>query len=505
MSSLLPISPIDNEHEPGVALSSDELTTSLIDTHHSFSSPYPRAATSSPGPRLPGYIPGMLRPMTPRDGEANLDPDDQTPSTTPRATSPRLPGSSSAVPSPLLAQTISSNLYRSNSNGSVAHGPSSPVVPPLSTSPLFVSRSTNGRFTPEDRARNINNSSVGSSPVPQEQSDSPLYSSRRRPTSPLASPAYQPLPAPNIASSSSRPSTPSNVTWLSNTDSPQGHVRNGFGSISSTGRSRSGSTTSFNDPVASSYETDQTAGGYSTSSQSNASATTTRPTYARDASDSPSTWYDRHLSATSLNGTPEHRSSSALSSAVDPGSPARPFRSPTLNHVASSPISATFVDQSSRRTSRQNTHSSFALSPGHALLLSPIGNSSRSSLDSAGSSYHSWDEDHKKDRFLDLFTTLDSSHMDWHDLSGQASTSQTTPNDSQESYEETVRSQLGLTKSDVLVVQDKLVSAAATKAAAAPEGRHRANSLRRRRPSTSQSNYSFAGAENRVSPSSCVA
>lgn len=178
-----------------------------------------------------------------------------------------------------------------------------------------------------------------------------------------------------------------------------------------------------------------------------------------------------------------------------------------MHNVAASPVSATFTDQSgytngtslspSRRTSRQNGHSSFSLSPGHALLLSPMGNSSRSSLVSEGSSYHSWDEDHKKDRLGELFIHLDPSFTEWHDLSGQASTSQTTPDGSPEVAEEVVRKQIGLTKTDVLSVQDKLVSAALTKAAT-PEGRNRANSVRRRRPSTSQSNYSFNGVENRV-------
>lgn len=226
-----------------------------------------------------------------------------------------------------------------------------------------------------------------------------------------------------------------------------------------------------------------------------------------------STWYDnRQSSTTSLNGATDYRSPSVMSSALDPGSPTRLYRSATPSQSAqnatTSPTSPTFTENSytngtslspSRRASRQNGHSSFTLSPGNAFLLSPMGNSSRSSLASVGSSYHSWDEDHKKDRLGELFTHLDPSFAEWHDLSGGPSTSQTTPNDSSETSEEVVRRQIGLTKSDVLAVQDKLVAAAVTKAAT-PEGRNRANSVRRRRPSTSQSNYSFNGVENRVSP-----
>ncbi|GJE98131.1 hypothetical protein PsYK624_143530 [Phanerochaete sordida] len=500
------------DEEPGMALSSDEASIAQPEAYRPSPSPYPRSSNTSPGPRLPGYIPGMPRPMTPRDREASFDADDQAPSTstTPRATSPRLPGSNVAQPPPLLAQTLASNIYRSNSSASTNRGAATPVTPTASTSPLFFSRPTNGRFTPENRDRAYSGSG-NASPAPPDSNDS---SSRRRPTSPLSNVPYQSLPIAASSSSSSRPSTPSNVTWLSpsSPDGTRGHVRNGFGSTSTTsGRSRSGSTASITDAVASSYETDRTA--QSGSSRSTASATTTRRARTPEASDTQANWYsNRQQSSASLNGAADYRSSSAMSSAADPGSPARPFRSPTPSYsphtVAASPSAASFSDaggyangsgfgSASRRASRQNAHSSFTLSPGHALLLSPLGNSSRSSLESAGSSYHSWDEDHKKDRVFDLFTHLDPSFTEWHDLAGQASTSQTTPNESKESQEEVVRKETGLTKSDVLTVQDKLVAAALTKAAT-PEGRNRAGSVRRRRPSTSQSNYSATGAENRV-------
>lgn len=487
----------------------------MTDSYRSSPSPFPRGSTSSPAQRVPGYVPGMPRPMTPHDRDTNFDSDEQTPSTTPRATSPRLPGSVSTQPSPLLAQTLPSNIYRSSSTASTSRGSSSsPAAHSMSTSPLFLSRPTNGGFTPEDLSWPRNNSSSGSNnpTTPQDPAESPVYSSRRRPTSPLSAPAYQPVPVSNTTSS--RPNTPSNVTWLSpsTSDANHGHVRNGYGSTSSTsGRSRSGSTTSLSDQIASSYETDRTTVG--ANGRTNTSATTARSLRSQDGPESVSTWYDnRHTSTASLNGATDFRSPSAMSSAADPGSPIRTQRSPTPNHsvrnATVSPTSPTFSElganvngtslSPSRRTSRQNAHSSFTLSPTHALLLSPIGNSSRSSLESAGSSYHSWDEDHKKDRLFDMFAYLDPSLTEWHDLSAQASTSQTTPNDSQESCEETVRKEVGLTKVDVLAVQDKLVNAALTKAAT-PEGRNRTNSVRKRRPSTSQSNYSFTGAENRVS------
>ena len=499
-----------------MALSSDEPSPTIAETYRASSSPYPRGSTSSPAQRVPGYVPGMPRPMTPLDRDTSFDTDDLTPSTTPRPTSPRLPSSSSTPAPPSLAQTWSSNIYHSNSPAPAPRTSASPSLPALSTPPLFVSRSTNGRFTPEDpmRSRTNNSSGSGSSSSLLVQNDeSPTYS-RRRPTSPLSGPSYQPLPVTNAPSS--RPSTPSNVTWLppSTPDGTRGHVRNGHGSISSTsGRSRNGSVASLSDQVTSSYETDRTTVGINGSSRPN---TATRSVRSPDPASPVSTWYDnRQASTTSLNGAMDIRSSSAMSSTLDPGSPTRPYRSPTPNtsgrNTATSPASAMYSEQNgytngasssaSRRTSRQNAHSSFTLSPAQALLLSPMGNSSRSSLESAGSSYHSWDEDHKKDRLFDLFTHLDPSYTEWHDLSAQTSTSQTTPSDSQDSYEDTVRRQTGLTKFDVLAVQDKLVSAALTKAAT-PEGRNRANSVRKRRPSTSQSNYSVTGAENRVGSNS---
>jgi len=64
--------------------------------------------------------------------------------------------------------------------------------------------------------------------------------------------------------------------------------------------------------------------------------------------------------------------------------------------------------------------------------------------------------------------------------------------------EEIVRRHAGLKKSDFMAIQEKLVRAAIAKDAG-QEGRERApSSLRRRRPSTSQSNYSVNGRDHRV-------
>ncbi|KAI0948569.1 hypothetical protein AcW1_005414 [Taiwanofungus camphoratus] len=468
-----------SDHDAGTALSSDD---QVVPEEAQRSSPYPRSRTTSPTPRLPGYIPGMPRPMTPRDPTG--DSDDQTPSTTPRATSPRLPGVNSP-PSPMVPQGLTSTLYRSSSNASTSrqspHPTSSPIV--ASTPPLFFNRSTNGRFTPEDRQRNGNSSSTA------ESFDSPVIG-RRRPTSPLSGPAYQPL-----TSVSSRPGTPSNVTW--NMTSSPSSSKNLGGNGSMSGHSRNGSTASVTDASAEILER---------------SKSTSRSLRSPALPDSP--WVDGGNSSLTLQS--EYRPPSAMSG-MELGSPVqilnRALRSPTPPHSSQkSPTSPIFPDHASsfavngesstqsRHSSKQIHHSSFSLGSAHALLLSPIANSSRSSMESVGSSYHSWDEDHKKDRLFGLFSNLDPQHTDWHDVSGldksSSSTPGTSPYESLE-IEDAVRRQTGLTKGDFVAIQDKLVNAALTKAVT-PDGRNRASSLRRRRPSTSQSNYSYNGMDNRV-------
>lgn len=465
------------EYEPGTALSSDD---PVVADESQRTSPYPASRTTSPTPRLPGYIPGMPRPMTPRE-TTSFDAEDLTPSATPRATSPRLPGINTQAAS-LISQSFASTMYRSNSSASSSYQTARPTSPATATTPpLFFNRSMNGRFTPEERQRNGNKSSSPTS----EAAESP--SGRRRPTSPLSGPAYQPL-----TTHTSRPSTPSNVTWNMaanhNGVSQKMHERNG--SVSA--HSRHGSTTSFTDPMADTLER---------------SKSTTRSLRSPALPDSP--WVDG--GNISGSAAAEYRPPSAMSG-IELGSPiqvANTQRSSTPTYNGSrSPTSPTFFSDAggtedgrsaSRRSSKQtrptNSHT-FSFSS-NALLFSPIANSSRSSLESAGSSYHTFDEDHKKDRLYGLFSSLDPDSSPWHDISADksgTSTAGTSPYDATET-EDAVRREIGLTKGDFVAIQDKLVGAALTKAAT-PENR-RAGSIRKRRPSTSQSNYSFTG-ESRV-------
>ncbi|OCH90289.1 hypothetical protein OBBRIDRAFT_607128 [Obba rivulosa] len=448
------------ECEAGTAVSSD---APMVSGDAQRASPYPRSRTVSPTPRLPGYIPGMPRPMTPR--ETSFDADDLTPSSTPRATSPRLPGTAMPVSAATLRQ-FASGLHRSSSDASTRQA-SRPVSPPVqSTSPLFFNRSTNGRYTPESRPR------AGSVGQASDTAESPT--SRRLPASPLSAPAFQPRTLPP-----SRPTTPSNITWNTSASSVAKHGRN---SSSVSGHSRSGSSVSLTDAHGDALER----------------STPRSPALP----DSPKELLDRARSP-AIDRPPSAMSGQETSSMLN-----RPLRSPTPTYgLSRSPTTPAFTDSHingsdfspSRRSSKQSApaHMSFNTTHASGLLLSPIANSSRSSLESAGSSYHSWDEDHKN-RLLGLLSSLDSEQTEWHDVSkSSSSTPGTSPYEGVD-YEDAVRRQSGLTKSDFVAIQDKLVSAALAKAAT-PEGRARASSIRRRRPSTSQSNYSVNGTvEQRV-------
>ncbi len=208
--------------------------------------------------------------------------------------------------------------------------------------------------------------------------------------------------------------------------------------------------------------------------------------------------------------------SSSYSSFSDkrPGSPmslmeltpstSKVVRSPTPTQSTRSPVSPTFSGggmsprNGSRRSSRQNgTSNPFNFGLTNPLVFSPIASSSRSSLESAGSSYHSWEGDYKENS-MSLFNDTDPQQPAWHDVyvSDQSSpiTSGSSPNDEWDA-EEIIRRYAGLKKADFLAIQEKLVGVAVAKLtpSSSSESYNRAPSLRRRRPSTAQSNYSVNG------------
>ncbi len=461
--------------ETGTAVSPDPPTRAEAAVFRHTPSPYPRAETS-PTPRLPGYIPGMPRPMTPR--EANFDSDEVPPSSssTPRATSPRIPDTDRAT-----SPTFASNSPRRRDSTSIrqSHRAASPLFTNPGAPIASLISGVNGRFTP-DRSQGPDGTSVDfGNPI-----DSSLLG-RRRPVSPFSQGTYQSLTA------SSRPSTPSNVTWKTPPTSP------GSGS-------RSGSVMGFSEvDFAVSGLPSQIRNGFDRSSahtrdDSNMSSS---DLYEIGQLGRSGSLVDRSLRSPPLPDSPLFESAAQSAGALTlskrgqpssldndmgsspPGSIA--LRSPTPTQYPSrsftSPaFSEPDLGRSSRRGSQQAIASPFSLNQSQ-LVLSPLANSSRSSLESAGSSYHTWEAD-KQDRTIPLVAALEPRPPAWHDLSNTASELSSGANGNVEGI---VQQHSGLNKNDFVAIQQRLLFAAKLKAEVS-EPRERRNSLRRRRPSASQ-------------------
>jgi serine/arginine repetitive matrix protein 2 len=464
--------------------------------------------------------------MTPRD---IFDSDDVSASTTPRATSPRLPGNERGSPAPV------SILRRDSSTRQAS--------PLFSNTPQFISRPLNGRRTPDafngrsspekqSRYRNENGRftpdvgvngrftpEAGSRPVngrhgrnsslttDAEDSfmdfgfgtppDSSILGARLRPSSPGSSGAYQSM----TLAGGSRPSTPSNVTWKLPTTPPSnadaGHSRNGSAVSTSEmsersalplqGRRRSGSVPQYGHGRNGTVEsTDAFMFEHTTSPMSAGRSLRSPP-----LPDSPFIDGGANLAS-------ELARSGSVMSGMDLNSPVAAahraaMRSPTpTGYPPASPASPTFsdVDRSNSRAnsrsgqyaSRQGAPSPFTLNQSHALLLSPIANSSRSSLESTGSSYHSWEGEHKQERVLPLLASLEPPQTEWHELLITDKLSAGTGGDAAEGI---IQHYVGLSKGDLAAIQERLVFAANVRSEA-NDIRDRGNSHRRRRPSTSQ-------------------
>lgn len=442
--------------EAGMAISSDKQVQDDLNE---------RRAEPVPLRILPGYIPGMPRPMTPRD----IDVDEQrSHSTTPRATSPMHSGFTESSPS--------TNILKRDSVSSTG-GQSPRPTTPLATTPLFLQRSTNGRHTPDaSESQKLGNFFELESPMASS------VLSRRRPASPLSGPPFQPM------SVSSRPSTPSNIIWAVNSEGgnvsspgPASHTRDNSwasdGGISSSDihgsidRHKLGPRPLRSPPLADSPLIERSQVSILSSNQTNWKAAGETPNIESD------TLISRgHRSPTPTQNAPRSTTSPAFSN----------YDTPPRN--------------GSRRSSKQNTPSSAYNIAYPALSFSPRPNSSRSSLESAGSSFHSWDGE--KDRAINIFSDI-GQHPAWHDItfSDKSSTpggSGSSPEDEWDA-EDVIKRYAGLKKADFHAVQEKLFGVAVAKAAN-PDPRDRAPSaLRRRRPSTSQSNYSINnGRDNRI-------
>ncbi|KDR81794.1 hypothetical protein GALMADRAFT_239997 [Galerina marginata CBS 339.88] len=479
-----PTSEVRNSHasntssvyEAGMAISIDQTI------HDEFSE---RRQSPIPARTVPGYVPGMPRPMTPRDFEFD---EQRSHSTTPRAQSPLFDPQS-----PALANISSTTKIRRESTSSTARP--SPITP-VST-PLFLQRSTNGRFTPDDSHR----SGGGDSMDFDSSFNSSLNSSalgRRRPASPLSGPPYQPMAAAVTNRPTSRPSTPSNVIWTPNINNNNAHKSN------HSGHSRNNSWTTDGGVSSSDYHGHHNSKPGPRSLRSPALPESPTLDFGLGALSS-SFAFGSNPPASNGNGqTASSEQPHAYIPDVELGSPLLAAihapRSLTPTQTAQrSPISPTFshFDLSakngggSRRSSRQNPPSSpFNISSFPSLGFSPRANSSRSSLDSLGSSFHSWDE---PDKVLSVFSDAkEQQPAAWHDFDREQSSSVTpggsgSPDEEDWDAEEVIQKYGGLKKADIAAVQEKLVSAAFAKLANMDRA---PSALRRRRPSTSQSNYS---------------
>jgi hypothetical protein len=463
--------------ETGTAVSPDPPTQTDAAMYRSTPSPYPRAETS-PTPRLPGYIPGMPRPMTPR--EANFDPDElpTSSSSTPRATSPRIPSTDRAT-SPSFVSN--SPIRRDTTSIRQSHRAASPLLTNSSSPIASLLSGVNGRFPP-DRSQSPDSPSV--------DFGSPLDSSvvgRRRPVSPYSQGTYQSMAV------SSRPSTPSNVTWKAPASPGSG------------GQSRSGSAIGFSEvDFAVSGLPSQVRNGFDrpsvhTRNDSNMSSSDlyeiaqlgrsgsllgSRSLRSPPLPDSP--LYDSAQSTGAFT-SPKRAQPSSVGNDIGSSQPGSTgLRSPTPTQYPSPSRSSTppafsepDLGRGSRRGSRQTMTSPFTLNQSQ-LVLSPLANSSRSSLESAGSSYHTWEAD-KQDRTIPLVAALESQPPAWHDLSNTARGLSSGPDGD---VEVIVQQHSGLKKNDFVAIQERLLFAAKLKAEVSEPQRR--NSLRRRRPSASQ-------------------
>ncbi|KAH9063722.1 hypothetical protein EDB83DRAFT_2519878 [Lactarius deliciosus] len=445
-------------YETGTAVSPDPYSQTDAAEYRSTPSPYPRAETS-PAPRLPGYIPGMPRPMTPR--EATFDPDESHLS--PPQEFPDViqhPRDSSIVPRPPLPASASA-----------------PITSLLS--------GVNGRFTP-DRSRTPDGSSVEfGNPI-----DSSLLG-RRRPVSPFSQGTYQSM------TMSSRPSTPSNVTWKASTTTGNGNAGGSrSGSVVGFAELDSSSASGLPSPLRNGFD------GLSTHKRDDSNTSSTDLYEFTQLNRSGSLLDNRSLRSPALPDSPSLENGSqglgtfSYPKRSQPSAPSNdlgssPLTSATLRsstptqYTPRSPGSPAFFEQdvsrNLRRGSRQATTSPFSPNRSQTPILSPLANSSRSSLESAGSSYHTWEAD-KQDRTLPVLAALDPQPVAWHDLSASGGDS-SSPADGD--VEDIVQQYAGLSKGDFVAIQERLMLAAKLKAEA-PESRERKNSIRKRRPSTSQ-------------------
>ncbi|KAL5511529.1 hypothetical protein ACEPAH_4746 [Sanghuangporus vaninii] len=441
----------------------DEDTSGPAGAYHS-QSPHRAGRSASPAPRVPGYIPGMPRPVTPHR-DVDLE-DVRSLSTTPRAAASSAAQDRTTTSSPQYPSPTSSLLRQA-----------------VNTSPTpYGARPKSPHSSVRDRHGNPRNGSEHTS----------LNSHWRRPSSPLSSnnTAFQSL------NGGSRPSTPSNVTWnvpgRESTQSYRPLGRNG----TLLGHSRNPSNSSVGEsPNRVEDSNDET---------THNGLRSPRPVY------SPATSSD--------GGGPEIRpkflsSNSVLSTSAlafvdfDPTSEHSSFRgsdsSPSRDLARSTSVSSTIDDKTRNKQRVVSPLLTPPTSPyaqkhsSSSLFIPPTSdNSSRSSLVSVGSSYHSTEDDGAK-----FVYSPERAEPAWHDVptaadNGAARTRFSSQVLAVDDPANILRQFTGLTKLDLITIQGKLLDAAEARSR---NSEVRAPStLRRRRPSTAASVHSIGGQQSRT-------
>ncbi|KAG9104934.1 hypothetical protein FRC06_005001 [Ceratobasidium sp. 370] len=476
--------------------------------------PYNRTVTASPTQRmdtvnrLPGYVPGMHRPITPRDSAVDTDTTGRSSTPQPVSSNASAPGherSHSGLSSPALTERALPQSILANKRGSITNSP-------LRTRPRQLSTG--------DQYGDGGGSSSDSTQTPLKSA----LSDRRRPVSPLADSAY---------ASNGRPTTPSNnlmeawsPTAVSFASNPSSRTTGTVVSASSRdSHMRQAGPTSGGIETSDSYYSNQSinrANGVAQSVVSSALPDSPTLNGSSGLANIVSSWNGATTNV--IVDEPIHRtptpsrvvSMAEIGQSMMPPHPFRdstPSRSPVRVVSGSTPSRITTpLPRSSTPSLQKRVHSrngSLMAEPApggrssraahfHSPsgsssglrqnpLMSSMLNSSRSSLASTGSSYHSWDEDqlggkptHKRgvSVFIDSDTSAWKKRRSGFDIN-LGTENAPDPDDIKEVL-------AGLTKQDVAAVQEKLVTAAVKKRVALP-GTRPLSGQKKRRTSASQS------------------
>ncbi|KEP55580.1 bestrophin domain protein [Rhizoctonia solani 123E] len=456
-------------------------------SHDPTAVPYHSNGKSSPSyrmdtvNRLPGYVPGMHRPITPRD--SGVDTDTNTGTLTPQT------DSNTSTPG-----------YEYGSNMS-SPGRTERVLP---QSILINKRASTANSPLRTRPRELTNPDQydgggSSSDTTTTQTQVPLKSAlsdKRRPTSPLVDSAYQ---------SAIRAATPSN--YLVDTWSPSG-VSFATHSSSPVANSSSARGSHMRDiSNASTAESSDTYFSNQTQSRSASSpALPDSPTINGISGNSGLANIASSWSGATTNvivDEPIHRTSTPRLSTIENGYSPRGVRaysprSGTPNaytrksgHSRNGSLADTTISAGRRSPRTSHAHSPSSATRPNPLMMSSMLNTSRSSLASTGSSYHSWDEDElggKKPHKRGVSVFIDNDSAPWKKRQSGFDGLGTESAPAQQHIREVLS---GLTVQDMIAVQNKLVSVAVKKRVSVP-GTRPLSGPRRRRVSAGQSVTSLA-------------